>query len=103
MRATEAVDYTGRQCVRVVAVLTGSAIARTEGREWAGPLAGSAGIVPLILTVLLAAHKQRERDYAIERVLEGLVGGPPSEAPDARHTAAVRAGGVDNGCGGFAT
>ena len=47
-------------------------VARTEGREWAGPLAGMAAIVLLILTVLLAAHKQRERDYAIELVLEGL-------------------------------
>ena len=42
-----------------------------EGREWAGPLAGSAASVLLILTVLVAAHKQRERDCAIERVLEG--------------------------------
>jgi hypothetical protein len=55
-----------------MAVLTGSVIARIEGREWAGPLAGSAAIVLLILTVLLAAHKQRERDYAIELILEGL-------------------------------
>jgi hypothetical protein len=69
LRATEAVDYTGRQWVHVVAVLTGSAIARIEGRESARPLAA---IVLLILTVLLAAHKQRERDYAIELVLEGL-------------------------------
>jgi hypothetical protein len=72
LRATEAVDYTGRQWVHIVAVLTGSAIARTDGRGWAGPLAGSAAVVLLILTVLLAAHKQRERDYAIELVLEGL-------------------------------
>ena len=46
-------------------------IARIEGREWAGPLAGSAAIVLLILTVLVAAHKQRERDCAIELILEG--------------------------------
>ena len=71
LRATEAVHYTGRQWVHVAAVLTGSVIARIEGREWAGPLAGSATIVLLILTVLVAAHKQRERDCAIELVLEG--------------------------------
>ena len=71
VRATEAVHYTGRQWVHVAAVLTGSVIARIEGREWAGPLAGSAAIVLLILTVLVAAHKQRERDCAIELVLEG--------------------------------
>ena len=62
---------TGRQWVHVAAVLAGSVIARIEGREWAGPLAGSAMIVLLILTVLVAAHKQRERDCAIELVLEG--------------------------------
>ena len=71
LQASEAVHYTGRQWVHVAAVLTGSVIARIEGREWAGPLAGSAAIVLLILTVLLVAHKQRERDYAIELVLEG--------------------------------
>ena len=71
VRATEAVHYTGRQWVHVAAVLTGSVIARIEGREWAGPLAGSAAIVLLILTVLVAGHKQRERDCAIELVLEG--------------------------------
>ncbi|MGH2887639.1 MAG: hypothetical protein ACRDPA_33895 [Solirubrobacteraceae bacterium] len=71
VRATEAVHYTGRQWVHVAAVLTGSVIARIEGREWAGPVAGSAAIVLLTLTVLVAAHKQRERDCAIELVLEG--------------------------------
>jgi len=71
LRATEAVHYTGRQWVRVAAVLTGSVIASIEGREWAGPLAGSAAIVLLILTVLVAVHKQRERDCAIELVLDG--------------------------------
>ena len=76
LRATEAVHYTGRQWVHVAAVLTGSVIARIEGREWAGALAGSAASVLLILTVLLAAHKQRERDRAIELVLEGREGIP---------------------------
>lgn len=71
LSATEAVHYTGRQWVDVAAVLTGSVIGRIEGREWAGPLAGSAAIVLLILTVVVAAHKQRERDCAIELVLEG--------------------------------
>ena len=71
LRATEAVQYTGRQWVDVAAVLIGGVIASFEGREWAGPLAGSAAIVLLILTVLVAAHKQRERDCAIELVLEG--------------------------------
>ena len=74
--ATEAVDYTGRQWVHVAAVLTGGVIARIEGREWAGPLACSAAGVLLILTVVLAAHKQRERDCAIELVLEGGEGIP---------------------------
>jgi hypothetical protein len=76
LRATEAVHYTGRQWVDVAAVLTGSVIAWIEGREWAGPLAFSATSVLLILMVLLAAHKQRERDYAIELVLEGREGIP---------------------------
>ena len=71
LRATEAVHYTGRQWVHVAAVLTGSVIARIEGREWAGPLVDTAAIVLLILTVLVAAHKQRERDCAIELVMEG--------------------------------
>ena len=71
LRASEAVHCTGRQWVHIAAVLTGSVIARLEGRQWAGPLAGSAAIVLLILTVLVAAHKQRERDCAIELVLEG--------------------------------
>jgi hypothetical protein len=56
--------------------LTGSAIARIEGREWAGPLAFSAASVLLILTVVLAAHKQSERDCAIELILEGGEGIP---------------------------
>ena len=76
LRTTEAVHYTGTQWVHVAAVLTGGVIARIEGREWAGPLAFSAAIVLLILTVLLAAHKQRERDCAIELVLEGREGIP---------------------------
>ena len=71
LRATEAVRYTGRQWVDVAAILAGSVIARIEGREWAGPLAFSAASVLLILTVLVAAYKQRERDCAIELVLEG--------------------------------
>ena len=76
LRATEAVRYTGRQWVHVAAVLTGGVIARIEGREWAGPLAGSAAGVLLILTVLLAGHKRRERDCAIELILEGREGIP---------------------------
>jgi hypothetical protein len=75
-RATEAAQYTGRQWIHVAAVLIGSAIARIEGRQWAGPLALSAASVLLILTVVLAAHKQRERDCAIELVLEGGEGIP---------------------------
>ena len=76
LRATEAVHYTGRQGVDVAAVLAGSVIARIEGYRWAGPLAFSAAGVLLILTVLLAGHKQRERDCAIELVLEGREGIP---------------------------
>lgn len=71
LRATESVHYTGRQWVHVAAVLAGSVIAQIEGREWAGPLACSAASVLLTLTVLAVAHKQRERDCAIELVLEG--------------------------------
>jgi hypothetical protein len=71
LRATEAVHYTGRQWVHVAAVLAGSVLARIEGREWAGPLAGSAASVLLILTVLVPVHKQRERECAIELVMEG--------------------------------
>lgn len=71
LRATEAIHYTGRQWVHVAAVVTGSVIARIEGRQWAVPLACSAASVLLILTVLLAVHKQRERDCAIELVLQG--------------------------------
>lgn len=74
LRSTEAVHYTARQWVHVAAVLTGSVIARIEGRGWAVPLACSAASVLLTLTVLLAAHKQRERDCAIELVLEGREG-----------------------------
>ena len=71
VRATEAVGYTGRQCVYVAAVLIGSVIALSEGRRWAAALACSAAAVLLLLGVLLAAHLQAQRDRAIELVLEG--------------------------------
>jgi hypothetical protein len=71
LRATEAVHYTRRQWAHVAAVLIGGVIARSEGDRWAGPLAGSAAAVLLMLAVLLGAHKHRERECAIELVLEG--------------------------------
>ena len=71
LRAAEAVHYTSRQWIHVAAVLTGSVVARIESREWSTPLAGSAASVLLILTLLLAAHRQRERERAIDLILEG--------------------------------
>ena len=71
VRAAEAVGYTGRQCVYVVAVLIGGVIALIEGRPWAAALAGSAAAVLPVLGVLLVAHLQAQRDCAIELVLEG--------------------------------
>ena len=71
VRATEAVGYTGRQCVYVAAVLIGSVIALSEGRQWAATLACSAAAVLVLLGALLAAHLQAERDCAVELVLEG--------------------------------
>ena len=68
----------GTRCARgyVAAVLAGSVIALIEGRSWASPLALSAAGVLLVLGVLLAAHLQRERDRAIELILEGREGVP---------------------------
>ena len=74
VRATEAVGYTGRQCVYVAAAPIGSVIALSEGRRWAATLACSAAAVLLLLGVLLAAHLQAQRDRAIELVLEGREG-----------------------------
>jgi hypothetical protein len=71
LRASEAVRDTSRQWIYVAAVLVGGGIALIEGRPWAAALACSAGGVLLILSVLLAAHRQRERDRAIELILEG--------------------------------
>ena len=76
LRAAEAVRYTVRQGVNVAAVLAGSVIALIEGRSWAPPLALSAASVLLVLGVLFAAHLQRERDRAIELILEGREGVP---------------------------
>ena len=76
LRAAEAVRYTVRQGVNVAAVLAGSVIALIEGRSWAPPLALSAAGVLLVLGVLLAAHLRRERDRAIELILEGREGVP---------------------------
>jgi hypothetical protein len=70
-RAIETVRYTGRQWVHVAAVLTGSAIARVERGGWALPLMCAAGSVLLVLTLLLAAYRQRERECAIGLVLDG--------------------------------
>lgn len=70
-RAIEAVRYTDRQWVHVAAVLIGSTIAGAEGDGWALPLMGSAGSVLVVLTLLLAARRQRERDGAIGSILDG--------------------------------
>jgi hypothetical protein len=69
--AIDAVRYTRRQWVHVAAVLTGSAIARAEGDGRALPLMASAGAVLAILTLLLAARRQHERDCAIGVILDG--------------------------------
>ena len=74
LRASEAVAYTARQCLHVAAVLTGSVIALIESDRWAVPLAYSAASVLIVLTGLLFAHVQRERDCAIELILEGRDG-----------------------------
>lgn len=71
LRASEAVAYTARQCLHVAAVLTGSVIALIESDHWAMPLAYSAASVLIVLTGLLFAHVQRERDCAIVLILEG--------------------------------
>ena len=71
IRASEAVTYTARQCLYVAAVLTGSVIALIESDHWAMPLAYSAASVLIVLTGLLFAHVQRERDCAIVLILEG--------------------------------
>jgi hypothetical protein len=70
-RAIDAVGYTGRQWVHVAAVLTGSAIATAEGDRRGLPLMCSAGSVLVVLTLLLAAYRQRERDCAIGLILDG--------------------------------
>jgi hypothetical protein len=71
VRAIEAVRYTGRQWVHVAAVLTGSGIAGAEGDRWALPVMCSAGSVLVVLTLLLGARRQRERDCAIGLILDG--------------------------------
>ena len=70
-RTTVAVRYTFRQWVHVAAAEIGSVIALMEGGRWALSMACSAAGVLLILSVLLAVHLQRERDLAIELILEG--------------------------------
>jgi hypothetical protein len=70
-RAIEAVRYTGRQWVHVAAILTGSALACIERDGWALPLMCSAGSALVVLTLLLAGHRQRERDCAIGLILDG--------------------------------
>jgi hypothetical protein len=71
VRASEAVRYTIRQWIYVAAVLVGSGIAVIEGHCGRRPMACSAGAVLLILSALLAAHLQSERDCAIELIMEG--------------------------------
>jgi hypothetical protein len=71
VRAVEAVRYTGRQWVHVAAVLTGSAIARLEGHAWALSLTCAAAAVLAVLSVMLGARRQRERDCAIALILDG--------------------------------
>ena len=74
LHASEAVAYTARQCLHVAAVLTGSLIALVQSDRWAVSLAYSAASVLIVLTGLLFAHVQRERDCAIELILEGRDG-----------------------------
>lgn len=70
-RASEAVAYTGRQWLHVAAVLLGSVIAWAQAYRWAVPLVNSSASVLLVLTGLLFARVQRERDCAIALILEG--------------------------------
>jgi len=70
-RAIEAVRYTGRQWVHVAALLIGSVIARIERDGWALPLICTAGSALVVLTLLLAGYRQRERDCAIGLILDG--------------------------------
>ena len=74
LHASEAVHYTGRQWVHVAAVLTGGVIARIEGLEWAGPLAGSAASVLLILRSCLPCTSSANgtRDRVDSRGREGI-------------------------------
>jgi hypothetical protein len=71
VRAVDAVRYTGRQWVDVAAVLIGGAIAQLEGHAWALSLTCAAATVLAVLSVLLCAHRQRERDCAIALILNG--------------------------------
>jgi hypothetical protein len=71
LRASEAVAYTWRQCLYVAAVLIGSVIGLIQTDRWVMPLAYSSAGVLLVLTGLLFAHVQRERDCALTLILEG--------------------------------
>ena len=74
LRARTAIEYTGRQLLHVAAVLAGSVIAWLQADRWAAPLASSSAAVLLVLTGLLFAHVQRERDCALALILEGREG-----------------------------
>jgi hypothetical protein len=71
VRAIDASQSAARQWLDVAAVLAGSIIALSEGRNWAAAAAISAGIVLLGLTGLVAALERRKRDRAVDLIVDG--------------------------------
>jgi hypothetical protein len=55
----------------VAAVLAGGLTARFENYGWALPLICSAALTLVVLTLLLEVYRQRERDCAIDLILDG--------------------------------
>jgi hypothetical protein len=70
-RAIEARESVVRQLIAVAAVLAGGMIDLGEGVAWATMLVASAVVVLLGLAVIVAASMQRERDRALNLILEG--------------------------------
>jgi hypothetical protein len=70
-RAIDAVERVRKQSVAVAAVLVGSLADLSAGAVWAAALALSATVVLLGLIFAIAAFRQRERDRALDLILEG--------------------------------
>jgi hypothetical protein len=75
-RAVDGLDSVGRQSRAVGAVLLGSVIDVTQGVAWAAAAALSAAIVLVGLAVVAAACLQRQRDRALDLIIEGDEGVP---------------------------